>query len=220
MNKHEKLIFLLFPIVLIDILTMIIIVLLFPLYSESLALYNFIFISVTPILVVIIEWFFFVFLLKTLSSKKVSLKAIWNRENAPKRQVIIYGLLFFIVINGLVLLMSWYYLSVYGSPSENIYMIILSVVIAPITAGITEETIWRAFTFWELKDEYTSKWKAALVSSISFALFHGIDPVKIGFTFIIGIIACLTYNKMKNAYPLIIAHIIADVLGFGIYIFL
>ena len=174
-------------------------------------------------MLVIIEWSFFIYIWIRLRSENVSIKEIYKREEIPIKQITIYGILSFCVFNGLVFFIFIYYTFIFPYPFKmpaNVSTLILMVIIVPITAGICEETIWRAYNFWELNEEWDSKWKAILVSSISFGFFHGIDFVKIGLTIILGIAACLIYFKIKNLYPLIISHIIADMWSFFLTLFL
>ncbi|MBD3227179.1 MAG: CPBP family intramembrane metalloprotease [Candidatus Lokiarchaeota archaeon] len=220
MNKKEKITYLILPIAINDILAILIISILYPIYQTNVELYNFLIMIIFGIIIMVIEWSFFLLLLRKLKSENTPIKLLWRPEKVPNKQVILFGAIFGVIIIGLSLLMSWFYLiTIELSHQYYIYTLIL-IILTSITAGITEETIWRAYAFKELNFEYNSLWKAILVSSVSFSLFHGFDPIKLLITFIIGCAACWIFYKIKNVYPLIITHIIADILSWALFYFI
>lgn len=209
MNKIEKIVLLILPIIFIDLGYMLAGILINPMSTDfSVFLYC---------LIAVIEWIFFLYVWIRIKSEQLSLKEIYRREEQPKKQVILYGMVFFLIINGMVLLIYLYYKNLYPMSFKfplNIFNLLLMGFIVPITAGICEETIWRGRIAWELSNEWNSKMKAALVSSVSFAFFHGFDPFKLATTFVIGFAGSLIYLRIKNLYPLIASHIIADIWSF------
>ncbi|MGQ4833517.1 MAG: CPBP family intramembrane glutamic endopeptidase [Candidatus Asgardarchaeia archaeon] len=95
-----------------------------------------------------------------------------------------------------------------------IYTKIYMVLIAPFTAGIFEEAIWRWFGIEKLEDYYSSS-KANVIQAIAFGLWHGISFHTIA-TAIIGFTFGLAYVKRRRLGELIAAHIVTDIIGFGV----
>ncbi|MGQ4913740.1 MAG: CPBP family intramembrane glutamic endopeptidase [Candidatus Asgardarchaeia archaeon] len=94
-----------------------------------------------------------------------------------------------------------------------LYTKIYMVLIAPFTAGIFEEAIWRWFGI-EKQEEYYSSPKANVIQAIAFGLWHGISFHTIA-TAIIGFIFGLIYIKRRRLGELVAAHIATDIIGFG-----
>jgi len=91
------------------------------------------------------------------------------------------------------------------------------VAIAPFTAGIFEEIIWRGYGIDTLEKRIGSN-KAVLVQAIAFGFWHGIS-FHIIITFIIGLVYGLVYLRKRKLLQLTLAHIVTDVVGFA-YAFL
>ena len=114
----------------------------------------------------------------------------------------------------------------YGSPQEYIeswrrlvseiplWSKLYLVLIAPFTAGIFEEALWRWYGIEKL-EEYYSKGKANLIQAIAFGLWHGLSLYAL-FMFFVGIIFGYTYQKIRRLGELIIAHIVIDIVGFSL----
>jgi membrane protease YdiL (CAAX protease family) len=97
---------------------------------------------------------------------------------------------------------------------------VFQLVFLPITAAFCEELIWRGHILTQLELRGFSAWKAILLMSLSFALIHGIFlPDKLAVTFLVGIITGWYYWKERNLIPIIIAHCLLDVWGYGIFVF-
>lgn len=93
--------------------------------------------------------------------------------------------------------------------SSKIYL----VAIAPFTAGIFEEIIWRLFGITSL-EKYMSPRKANLIQALAFAVWHGFSLHTIA-TFIIGYVYGLIFIKRRKLLLLTTAHVITDIIGFS-----
>ncbi len=95
----------------------------------------------------------------------------------------------------------------------------LTFIIGPFTAGIFEELFYRAYSISELEEKGFRNSTANLIQAIAFGLWHGIS-MHAFFTFAIGLIFGYTYYRDKNRtlLPMIIAHIVIDIIGFRVYI--
>ncbi len=93
----------------------------------------------------------------------------------------------------------------------------MNFLVAPFTAGIFEEIIWRGFGIGSLL-RFTSEVKAILIQAIAFALWH-ISPIHVIFVFFIGLAYGFAFVKRRSLAPLIIAHILTDLIGFSVFIF-
>ncbi|HDI75381.1 MAG: hypothetical protein DRJ52_03800 [Thermoprotei archaeon] len=86
------------------------------------------------------------------------------------------------------------------------------IAIAPFTAGIFEEIIWRLFGI-EVLEKYFGSNKALIVQALAFAIWHGFSLHTIA-TFIIGLIYGYTYLKRRKLLVISTAHVITDIIGF------
>ncbi len=89
--------------------------------------------------------------------------------------------------------------------------------IAPFTAGIFEEIIWRCYGI-ETLEKRLGPGKANLVQAIAFGFWHGISLHTL-ITFLIGYVYGLVYLKRRNLIELSIAHILTDIIGFSVWVF-
>jgi len=92
------------------------------------------------------------------------------------------------------------------------------VLVAPFTAGIFEEAIWRWYGINRLKDYYSEK-KANLIQALAFGLWHGISLYTI-FTSVIGYVFGLIYLRRGELGELVVAHVLTDLIGFGLAFFI
>ncbi len=95
---------------------------------------------------------------------------------------------------------------------NNIYILIFSV----ITAGITEELIFRGYYMPRIEILTNNKWLTILLSSLLFGLIHlryG-NIMALIMPFLIGLILAMHYYKYRNLSVLIISHIIIDFISF------
>lgn len=83
-----------------------------------------------------------------------------------------------------------------------------------LTAGITEELIFRGYLLPRLQFLINNKWAAIFISSLFFGLAHFTynDITRMLFPFIIGIVFSIHYSKYKSLIALIICHIIIDLI--------
>jgi len=85
-----------------------------------------------------------------------------------------------------------------------------------ITAGFTEEFIFRGYILTRLSVLITNKYLPIIISSLLFSAvhfsFHSLREFI--FAFLVGVIMSFHYQKYGNIKPLIAAHILIDVLGF------
>jgi membrane protease YdiL (CAAX protease family) len=91
------------------------------------------------------------------------------------------------------------------------------VIAIPLTAGFTEELIWRGYAITCLEARGRKRWPAILLSALSFALIHG-TPVHWIITFIVGVIAGAYYTRERNLVPLIVTHAVMDLWSFGVFL--
>jgi len=87
------------------------------------------------------------------------------------------------------------------------------VAIAPFTAGIFEEIIWRHFGISQL-EKYYSLNKAIIIQAVAFGFWHGISLHTIA-TMLIGLVYGYVYAKRRKLLLLSTAHVLVDIIGFG-----
>ena len=88
--------------------------------------------------------------------------------------------------------------------------------LTPVTAAFLEETIWRGYAIPRLQ----GVWRSLLLTSLSFALFHGIfNPLALVATFVQGLVWGWTYRRTESTVPSMALHFISRYLalvpGFG-----
>ena len=100
------------------------------------------------------------------------------------------------------------------------FQIVFFIVLVPVTAGFTEEVIWRGYFIDKLLATGISETKAIVYSAISFAFIHGFLLFdKIAVTFLFGVVAGLYYVRQRNLLVLIVSHIMVDVISYALTIF-
>ena len=87
------------------------------------------------------------------------------------------------------------------------------VAIAPFTAGIFEEIIWRHFGISQLEKFYSLN-KAIIIQAVAFGFWHGISLHTIA-TMLIGLVYGYVYAKRRRLLLLSTAHVLVDIIGFG-----
>lgn len=92
--------------------------------------------------------------------------------------------------------------------SNNYYSILLLIISSGIIGPIYEEILFRYVFYNRLKKKY-SKEKSLLINSIIFSLIH-IQPIKMIYAFILGIVLNLLYEKYKTIKAPILIHISAN----------
>ena len=217
MDKREKLFFLFIIVAINDLAIFIAYSLIYPYYYYTSIFNNWLMICII-IVTLAVEWSIFLYLLIKLKNKNMPLKLLIKRESVPRKELLTYSAIFAGVVISTSILLTLFYKVFYQINNLNLSIILIGGFTCAPTIGIVEETIWRAYIFNELKFEYDKKWKAIIYSSLSYSLFHGFEPIKLVVTFIIGITGCIVIDKIKNAWPLIISHAIAEFLAWTFYI--
>ena len=108
------------------------------------------------------------------------------------------------------------------SPMTGLHslQIVFFILLVPVTAGFVEELIWRGYLIDKLLATGRSETMAVLYSSISFAFIHGFLLIdKLAVTFLFGIIAGAYYVRQRNLLVLMTAHVMVNMLGYGLTIF-
>jgi membrane protease YdiL (CAAX protease family) len=96
---------------------------------------------------------------------------------------------------------------------------ILFITLVPLTAAFTEELIWRGHIISGFELRGRSSMQAVLLSALSFALIHGVFmPDRLLMTFLFGIVAGYYYMRERNLVPLMFAHWLVDLWGFGFFL--
>ncbi len=82
-----------------------------------------------------------------------------------------------------------------------------SFVVVGVVGPIVEETVFRESILGELMRRGVGKWKAILISALSFGLVH-INPAQVPFAFALGLVFGLIYVKTGNIVLTTLIHII------------
>jgi membrane protease YdiL (CAAX protease family) len=92
----------------------------------------------------------------------------------------------------------------------------LLLVFAALTAGVTEELIFRAYLVPRFQILFSNKAAAVIVSALMFSAAHYRYYSLIQFigTFLFGIVFAIHYQKYRNIKMLIIAHTLMDLIAF------
>lgn len=143
---------------------------------------------------------------------------------SPKKKFNSFSaILIFVVLN--TLFQAYMIVSVtYGRipPMTNLHplQIVFFIALVPLTAGITEELIWRGYFIDKLLASGRSETKAIIYSAISWSFIHGFFlPDKIAVTFLFGVIAGFYYLRQRNLLVLILTHTTVDVISYALTIF-
>lgn len=99
-------------------------------------------------------------------------------------------------------------------------IVVYTIVVTSLTAGVCEEIIWRGYLQTRLDNKLSGKTGIAIViQAILFGLWHG-TSIHAVFTTIFGLIYGLVYAKMKRLMPVIVGHWLGDALGFSYMYFM
>ena len=210
MEKREKLILLIISVIVNDLVIFIAFSAIYPYYFSNLMIFNNWLLIYTIIITLSIDWILFLYLWFNLKKKQMPLKLILKKESISIKEILIYSLIFFFIIIGITITTSLFFKTYYQITGLYLGIVLIGGITCGLTVGFVEELIWRAYLFNELKFEYGSKWRAIIITSISYSLFHGFEPLKLIMTFIIGIIRCVILDKIKTAWPIIISHGISE----------
>lgn len=137
--------------------------------------------------------------------KKINLWSIKTSDIARLLMVAFTAVV--IIIVTLNILMSFgIFLDVNSGDASQLLFIIL---VTSITAGFGEEMYFRAFLFEQGKGY--NKWFVIVSSSLSFAIWHP-DWKWFIHTFLVGLLFGWFYSKRKRIFPVILAHILTDMI--------
>jgi len=101
----------------------------------------------------------------------------------------------------------------------SLFSTVFYLVLQPVIAGFVEELVWRGYFIERLLARGFSEWKSIVLSSVSFAFIHGFTVVdKLAVTFTFGLIAGTYYVRERNLPVLMISHVVADMVGFGLWL--
>ena len=92
-------------------------------------------------------------------------------------------------------------------------------VFAALTAGFTEELIFRAYLVPRLEILFKNKSAAVVVSALMFSLahYHYFSISETIFTFCIGVVIAIYYQWYRNVKVLIFTHAAIDFISFLIF---
>jgi len=161
-----------------------------------------------------IEIIAFLLILVTLKKENSSIKQLINCDKLKVGLYIKYFLLALLP----TLFAGWLYckaqvgmgigtdISKYTS-----YELLIWLIIAPILVPFLEESIWRGYCL----PKFSRPVRAVILTSISFAFFHGIfSPLILLATFLMGVIWGILYLKTRSIIPGFLLHIISRYLLF------
>jgi len=91
-----------------------------------------------------------------------------------------------------------------------------------ITAGVTEELLFRGYLQTRLEKLFNNAWLGIIISSLIFGLMHmgWHDLLQLIGTFWIGLVFAFFYYKYKNIKILVLLHIFYDLISMSLKLFL
>ncbi|MEM2487999.1 MAG: CPBP family intramembrane glutamic endopeptidase [Thermoproteota archaeon] len=96
-----------------------------------------------------------------------------------------------------------------------ISIIVYTIVVTSLTAGVCEELIWRGYLQTRLENRFIGRsWVAVTIQAMLFGLWHG-PSLHAVFTGLSGFIYGLIYTKTRKLLPIMISHWLGGVLGFS-----
>ena len=157
-------------------------------------------------------------ILTILFIEKVDVSA-FSVKTRNIRKSLLFGFLFFIILDGLASLILYFLIYVFTSQmpvqSYNVLPFLLTMPFMTLCVGVSEEGLFRGYMQTHLEKFYTSK-QAILIQAILFGVWHFVwglnpfDPVYmlsyVGFTFLTGLLFGYFYSKTRNLTPLVFAH--------------
>ena len=94
--------------------------------------------------------------------------------------------------------------------------LIVMLVMAGVVAPFSEEVAFRGLLFPWLRDRW-GLWPGAIVSSLAFAVLHGV-PILIPALTVIGVVLCLLCQRSGSLWPAIVAHgVFNGIMVIGLY---
>ncbi len=154
-----------------------------------------------------------------LYRERTSLKSVVNFQRSRLRSYLFTGLIALLP----TLAAGWLYTQAQAQAgvesnlsSMSAGEVLLWYGLTPVTAAFLEETIWRGYAIPRLQ----GVWRSLLLTSLSFALFHGIfNPLALVATFVQGLVWGWAYRRTESTAPGMALHFISRYLalvpGFG-----
>jgi len=182
--------------------------------------------AATDILIFVVEWAFAISIILRYRREGLPLMRLIAPKGNPTHFHWRPALLLFAGWNLLFVLYMLILNKMYSSATDiyqglSFGIRLIQIILVPITAASCEELIWRGYIPTQMEMRGYRFWPIVLLSSLSFALIHGIFLVdKIIVTFLLGILSTVYYLKERNLAPLIITHWFVDLWSFGWFMFL
>jgi len=171
---------------------------------------------ISTALILGIEWVLTLTILARLRREGLSLGALNAPAGAPGRFRLQPALGVFLAWNGIFAVYLALAGILYGNLGQSysglpLALRLVLLLVQPISAGFTEELIWRGYVLTRLEARGYSARAVIGLSALSFAAIHGIYlPDKLLATFILGVIAAWYYQRERNLVPLIAIHTFVD----------
>ncbi|NDJ52785.1 MAG: CPBP family intramembrane metalloprotease [Chloroflexi bacterium] len=176
--------------------------------------------------VLLVEWAFVISILRRLKRDAVPLRQML----APEGSLLSFRPLpALATILGVNVLFALYFLGLtqlYGDTLSSAYagialwQRIAIIVLVPVSAAFCEELIWRAYIPDLMAARQAGFWRIIVLSSLSFALIHGIFFVdKLLVTFVFGGLLAFYVLKERNLVPAMAGHWLVNLWSFGLYLF-
>ena len=156
---------------------------------------------------------------RALQRENMSLKSVVNFQHDKVRAYLVVGVIALLP----TLAAGWLYAQAQAQAGIETNLSQLSwgetglwYVLIPISAAFSEETIWRGYAIPRLQ----GTWRSLLLTSLSFALFHGIfNPLVVVATFVQGLVWGWAYRRTGSTVPSMVLHFLSRYLalipGFG-----
>ncbi|MBW4061843.1 CPBP family intramembrane metalloprotease [Candidatus Saccharibacteria bacterium] len=96
-----------------------------------------------------------------------------------------------------------------GAVKTHVSLTLIALVLIP---PIIEETVFRGFIFPAIAKKW-GVWGGAIASSVLFGLAHWQANVSI-YTFVLGLVLCFLYVKLKSIFPGMLIHMLNNLLAF------
>lgn len=165
------------------------------------------------IAVVCIELVGFVLVMQGLRREGVSLKAATGYQRSRLSDYLTTAALAPIP----TLALGWLYVEAQRSAGIDLspaqmqsHEVLLWYMVTPVAAALLEEMIWRGYAI----PRMGGGWRGLILTSLSFALFHGIfNPVVVAIAFMQGIVWGWTYLRTGSVLPGCVLHGLSRYLG-------
>ena len=178
-----------------------------------------------PVIIVVTELIFLFIVYRFIHQEASSLSELIGYDRHTLGQAVMWALVTFGIFNltfcagFLVLwLINPLYYSIYISYFRTplpLFSVLFYTTVVSITAGISEEIIWRGYAITRLEQVTSHRWLGVFVAAVSWSLFH-FDPFKTPVTIVSGVILGILYLKLRRIFPLIIGHMLFNIIGYAV----